>query len=158
MKNIFLCLTILPLLLSANLSAQCNFETPPAVKKINYAKRLVTFSDVSINGRKTTFMAVQPGEKVTIKTVVQSQKNGSYCPNCIVQIYWGVRGYASTCAKSFHGYQFSKKRSTLTFNAPMEEGIYNVTMGGTLDYSCKNHKNQPWCEAEKAFAVLKVGN
>lgn len=143
---------------SQYLMAQCDFITPPAEKKINYASREVTFSDVTMNGRKTTYLSVKKGEKIEISTNVESKKKGDYCPDCIVQIYWGIRGYASTCAKSFHSYQFNKKKSKLKFNAPLQEGIYYVTMGATLDYSCKNNVNRPNCSADYAFAVIKVGN
>lgn len=151
--------TILSLLFgSQNLLAQCNFITPPSVKKINYASREVTFSDVTINGRKTTYLSVKKGEKIKITTNVESKKKGDYCPDCIVQIYWGIRGYASKCAKSFHAYRFNKKKSKLKFNAPLKDGIYYVTMGATLDFSCKNNVDRPNCSADYAFAVIKVGN
>lgn len=141
-----------------NLYGQCDFITPPAVKKIDYASRQITFSGVTMNGIATTYLAVEKGASVTIKTVVESRKDGSYCPDCIVQIYWGIRGYTSVCAKSFHGYQFNQKKSVQKFNAPLKDGIYYITMGATLDYSCKNNNDRPWCLPEYAFAVLKVGN
>jgi outer membrane protein OmpA-like peptidoglycan-associated protein len=143
---------------SQNLYGQCDFITPPAVKKINDASRELTFSDVTINGKETTYLAVRKGETVKISTRVSSKKNGDYCPGCIVQIYWGINGYTSVCAKSFYGYQFSSKKSTHQFEAPMEEGIYYITMGSTLDYSCKNNIERPRCSPDDAFAVLKVGN
>lgn len=139
-------------------AAQCNFIIPPSVKKVNYANREVTFSNVTMNGNKTTYLSVQKGEKVKISTTISSRKNGNYCPNCIVQIYWGIRGFTSVCAKSFHGYQFSNTNSRLKFKAPLEDGIYYITMGATLDYSCKNNNLRPTCSANDAFAVLKVGN
>lgn len=139
-------------------SAQCNPDIPPVNKKVTYAKRVVTFTDVSINGQNTTYLAVRKGEKITVKATVQSDKRGDYCPNCIVQIYWGIRGHTSICAKSFHGYSFRKKKTSHQFQAPMEDGIYYITMGATLDYSCKNNKFRPNCSPDDAFAVLKVGN
>lgn len=111
-----------------------------------------------MNGRNTTYLAVQKGESVEISTFVESGKKGDYCPDCIVQVYWGIQGYVSKCAKSFHGYQFKKEKTTQKFRAPDQDGIYYLTMGNTLDYSCKNNVNRPRCEAEHAFAVLKVGN
>ena len=153
-----LCSIVAMVALSAHAYSQCNFITPPAVKNIQYANRQITFSDVTINGRQTTYLAVNKGESVTIKTMVKSAKNGNYCPDCIVQVYWGIHGLASVCAKSFHGYRFRQTKSTLKFNAPAKDGIYYVTMGGTLDYSCKNNPKRPRCEAEYAFAVIKVGN
>lgn len=141
-----------------NLSAQCDFVTPPVVKKIEAAARTITFSNVTMNGQKTTYLAVEKGESVKIITWLESKKKKDYCPDCIVQIYWGIRGYTSVCAKSFHGYQFNKKKSTHKFQAPMEDGIYYITMGSTLDYSCKNNNYRPRCSPDNAFAVLKVGN
>lgn len=140
------------------MSAQCNFETPPSVKKIDYANREFTFSKVTINGKETTYLAVNKGQKVKITTNVESRKNGDYCPDCIVQVYWGIRGHASEGAKSFHGYQFNRKKSTLSFDAPLKDGIYYITMGAVLDYSIKNNINRPNCSANDAFAVLKVGS
>jgi outer membrane protein OmpA-like peptidoglycan-associated protein len=158
MRRILFCL-LLPLVLGyQSLYGQCDYITPPAVKKITFASREVTFSNVTMNGKETTYLAVKKGETVKIKAIVEAKKTGDYCPDCIVQIYWGIRGYTSVCAKSFHGYQFSKKKSSLKFSAPMEDGYYYITMGSTLDYSCKNNIYRPSCSPDAAFAVLKVGN
>jgi len=143
---------------SQSLWAQCNFTSPPKVKKMKYADRNFTFSETTINGKATTYLEVKKGEKIKITTYVQSDKAENYCPDCIVQVYWGIHGYVSTCVKSYHGYTFSKKKSKLKFYAPKEDGIYYITMGNSLQYSCKNNENRPRCEKEYAFAVLKVGN
>ncbi len=158
MRSILFCSILSFVLGYQNLYAQDDFISPPAVKKINFASREVTFSDVTMNGKKTTYLAVEKGATVKIKTRIQSKKNGDYCPGCIVQIYWGIRGYTSVCAKNFYGYRFNKKKSIHQFKAPMKDGIYYITMGATLDYSCKNNNNRPRCSSENAFAVLKVGN
>jgi outer membrane protein OmpA-like peptidoglycan-associated protein len=158
MKRILICSILCFVLGYQNLYGQCDFVTPPAVKKINYASREITFSDVTMNGKTTTYLAVNKGESVKITTSLQSRQNGDYCPACIVQIYWGIRGYTSECANSYYGYQFKRKTSTHNFKAPMEDGIYYITMGGTLDYSCKNSVFRPSCSPDDAFAVLKVGN
>lgn len=157
MRNLIIYLTT-SLLLTHTAYSQCNYTTPPSVKKIDYASREFTFSGTTINGKKTTFLSVQKGASVNISTFVESRKKGDYCPACIVQVYWGIRGHVSTCGKSFYGYQFKRKKTTQKFRAPDKDGIYYITMGGTLDYSCKNNVNRPRCEAEYAFAVLKVGN
>lgn len=158
MRRILFCAILLIVLGYQNIQGQYNFVTPPSVKKINYADRELTFSDVTINGQETTYLAVEKGATVKIKTRIQSKRIGDYCPGCIVQIYWGIRDYTSVCAKSFGGYRFTKKKSKHTFKAPMKDGIYYITMGGTLEYSCKNNNQRPRCAAEYAFAVLKVGN
>jgi outer membrane protein OmpA-like peptidoglycan-associated protein len=111
-----------------------------------------------MNGQKTNYLEVEKGETIKMKTRISSRKVGNYCPGCIVQVYWGINGYTSTCAKSFGGYSFTKKKSKHTFQAPMKEGIYYITMGGTLEFSCKNNIDRPRCESDYAFAVLKVGN
>lgn len=141
-----------------NSFGQCDFITPPAVKKISDASREVTFSNVTMNGKETTYLAVKKGAAVNITTRLESKKDGNYCPGCIVQIYWGIRGHTSVCANSFYGYHFKSKKSSHQFSAPMEDGIYYITMGSTLDYSCKNNINRPKCSPDNAFAVLKVGN
>ncbi|MEM7484950.1 MAG: OmpA family protein [Bacteroidota bacterium] len=141
-----------------NLRAQEDFSIPPSIKKMNYADREITFSNVTINGKKTTFLAVEKGAVVKITTRIESRRNGDYCPGCIVQVYWGLRGYISLCAKSFYGYQLLKKKSKLILNAPLQDGIYYITTGGSLEYSCKNNLQRPRCSADNAFAVLKVGN
>lgn len=138
--------------------AQDNFVIPPSVKTIDYANRELTFSEVTLNGKKTTYLEVEKGETVKMKTRISSTKDGDYCPGCIVQVYWGINGFTSTCAKSFGGYSFSKKKSKHTFQAPMKDGIYYITMGGSLEFSCKNNIDRPRCESEYAFAVIKVGN
>ena len=158
MRSILFCAVLSVMFGFQNVYGQLDFITPPSVKKINYATRELTFSDVTMNGQKTTYLAVQKGATVKIKTRITSKKNGDYCPGCIVQIYWGIRDYTSVCAKSFYGYEFNKKKSTHKFTAPMKDGIYYITMGGSLEYSCKNNKLRPRCSAENAFAVLKVGN
>lgn len=158
MKPFLFCLAIFCVLAQNKLYGQCDFTTPPAVKKIQYATREITFSEVTINGKQTTYLAVQKGETVNITTTVSAKKNGDYCPGCIVQVYWGIHGYTSVCAKSFGGYQFRRKKSKHTFKAPMKDGIYYITMGGSLEYSCKNNNDRPACSPENAFAVLKVGN
>ncbi len=158
MRSIFFC-TLLSLVFgSKNLNAQDYFITPPAVKTIDYANREITFSDVTLNGQKRTYLAVVPGEKVKITTRISSKRDGNYCPACIVQIYWGIRNYTSVCAKSFRAYTMTKKKSKHTFTAPMKAGIYYITMGGSLEYSCKNNLQRPRCSSDYAFAVLKVGN
>ena len=157
-RNLIFCLLLAFLFCNQDLYGQCDFITPPSVKKIEYADREVTFSNVTINGNTTTYLAVRKGEKVKISTTVQSQQKGSYCPGCIVQIYWGINGYTSTCAKSFSGYSFKAKKSSHTFTAPTKDGIYYITMGSSLEYSCKNSIDRPSCSPDKAFAVLKVGN
>ena len=141
-----------------NLHAQDYFITPPSVKKNKYADREVTFSEVTMNGAKTTYFAVEQGETIKIKTRIESKKIGDYCPACIVQIYWGINSYTSVCAKSFYGYNTKKKKSKHTFKAPMKDGIYYITMGSSLEYSCANNNNRPNCSADYAFAVIKVGN
>ncbi len=141
-----------------NSYAQDDFVTPPSVKIIDYANRELTFSEVTMNGQETTYLAVEKGETINIKARITSMRVGDYCPGCIVQIYWGIRDYTSVCAKSFGGYRFTKKKSKHTFKAPMKDGIYYITMGGSLEYSCKNNNQRPRCESEYAFAVLKVGN
>ncbi len=125
---------------------------------MNYADREITFSNVTMNGKKITFLEVEKGDVVTITTRIESKRKGDYCPDCIVQIYWGLRGYISLCTKSFYGYESLKKKSKLIFNAPLQDGMYYITYGGSLEYSCENSLQRPGCSADYAFAVLKVGN
>lgn len=138
--------------------AQCDFITPPVVKPTYNASREITFSNVTMNGKATTYLAVEKGAAVKITTSVESKRSGDYCPDCIVQVYWGIRGHTSVCAKSYYGYQFDRISSTHRFKVPTKDGIYYITMGSTLDYSCKNNVFRPRCATEHAFAVLKVGN
>lgn len=158
MRSILFCIILSFVFGHQNVQAQDYFITLPAVKKVTYADREVTFSDVTMNGAETTYLAVEKGETVKIKTRIVSKKNGVYCPACIVQIYWGIHNYTSVCAKSFYGYNAKKKKSKHTFRAPMKEGIYYITMGGTLEYSCANNTSRPNCSSDYAFAVIKVGN
>ncbi len=158
MRGIFYCTILLLVVGFQYIKAQDDFYIPPSVKIMDYANRELTFSEVTMNGQKTTYLAVEKGQTVKIKTRISSKRNGNYCPGCIVQIYWGINGYTSTCAKSFGGYSFTKKKSKHTFQAPMKDGIYYITMGGSLEYSCKNTIDRPRCESDYAFAVIKVGN
>ncbi len=158
MRSIFFCAILSIAFSFQHIHGQEDFSIPPAIKTMDYANRELTFSEVTMNGKETTYLEVAKGETVKIKTRIESQRAGDYCPGCIVQIYWGIRDYTSVCAKSFGGYRFTKKRSKHTFKAPMKDGIYYITMGGTLEYSCKNNNQRPRCESDYAFAVLKVGN
>lgn len=158
MRSILYCAIVSLAFGLQSIHAQDDFYIPPSVKIMDYANRELTFTEVTINGQKTTYLAVEKGQTVKIKTRISSKRNGNYCPGCIVQIYWGINGYTSTCAKSFGGYSFTKKKSKHTFQAPMKDGIYYITMGGSLEYSCKNTIDRPRCESDYAFAVIKVGN
>ncbi len=151
-------LLLIFLLTATKIAAQCDFTVPVDPKTVQYASREFTFLNVNINGTATTYLEVEKGAQINVSVDIQARRKGDYCPDCIVQVYWGIRGHTSTCAKSFYGYRFEEIRSAHSFRAPMQDGIYYITMGGTLDYYCKNHVNRPDCPAEKAFAVLKVGN
>ena len=94
-----------------NANAQDGLIIPPSIKKVDYANREITFSGVTMNGQKTTYLEVEKGATVKIKTRIESKRDGNYCPACIVQVYWGIHDYTSVCAKSFYGYNFKKKKS-----------------------------------------------
>lgn len=158
MRSILFCVILSIVVGFQPIHAQDDLYIPPSVKVIDYANRELTFSEVTMNGQETTYLEVAQGETIKMKTRISSRKDGNYCPGCIVQVYWGINEYTSTCAKSFGGYSFTKKKSKHTFQAPMKDGIYYITMGGTLEYSCKNNIDRPRCESEYAFAVIKVGN
>ncbi len=158
MRSILFCAILSIAVGFQHIRAQDDLIIPPSVKIIDYANRQLTFSEVTMNGKETTYLEVEKGETIKMKTRIVSRRDGNYCPGCIVQIYWGIHGYTSTCAKSFGGYSFTKKKSKHTFQAPMEDGVYYITMGGSLQYSCKNTVDKPRCESDYAFAVIKVGN
>lgn len=141
-----------------NLSkAQCDYSIPPEIKTIDFGARQITFSNLVINKKKTTHFNAFKGETITITVDVESTKKGDYCPGCIVQIYWGIHGYTSVCAKNYYGYNFRKQQSVHQFVAPNIDGVYYITMGGGLDYSCRNRIKSPFCSSEYAIAVLIVG-
>lgn len=158
MRSILFFILLFVLLGYQNGNAQDDLIIPPSVKKVDYANRKITFSEVTMNGQKTTYLEVEKGATVKMKTRIEATRGGDYCPACIVQVYWGIHDYTSVCAKSFYGYNFKKKKSKHEFQAPMKDGFYYITMGGSLDYSCKNSTDKPRCESDYAFAVLKVGN
>lgn len=139
------------------LFGQCNFITPAEITKIDYANREVTFSDCIINGENRTVVYVQKGESIDIQVKMKVARHGDYCPSCIVQIYWGINNYVSTCAISFYGFTNGSSKSKQKFKAPDKDGVYYVTMGGTLDYSCQNNLQRPVCDPKSAFAVVVVG-
>jgi len=139
------------------LFGQCNFTTPAETTKIDYANREVTFTNCTINGEKKTVAYVQKGELITIQVKMKVAQHGDYCPSCIVQIYWGINNYVSTCALNFYGYTTGSSVSKQKFKAPDKDGVYYITMGGTLDYSCQNNIQRPVCDPNSSFAVLVVG-
>ena len=56
------------------LPAQCEFVTPPSVKGMKISDRYFIFSELTINGELTTYMAVEKGEKIKISTHVASNR------------------------------------------------------------------------------------
>jgi len=155
---ILLLISVLQFISEQNILAQEDINSIAKVKTINFGAREITFSNVEISGKKTNYLEVARGQEVSISVDMMSVKNGDYCPGCIVQVYWGIHGSSSICAKHFHGYSFPKFNSKDVFYAPMEDGIYYITTGIFYDYSCKNLKTRPFCSPEYAFAILKVGN
>ncbi|UII75808.1 hypothetical protein LV716_16325 [Flagellimonas sp. HMM57] len=92
MRVVLFCLMLVSVFSFENVWSQNDFNIPPSIKKMNYADREITFSNVTMNGKKITFLEVEKGDVVTITTRIESKRKGDYCPDCIVQIYWGLRG------------------------------------------------------------------
>ena len=133
----------------------CNLPSISSPASYGYADRVVTFSNVSLNGGGNS-ASVSAGQNVSISFNWSSSQGGNYCPGCIVQLYVGINGNFTQCLTSgFGGYNASGSQS-FSFTAPTTSGIYYITSTGTLDYSCQN-VGTPQCGGS-SLAVIRVGS
>ncbi len=119
--------------------------------------RLLTFTDVSINGGGNSAI-VMPGSNVSLNYnfSVFFDAGTGYCPGCIVQFSIGIGSTFKTLqCESNIGNGTSGSYTSGDFTAPDVPGIYYLTMDGSLDYWCQEFKfnNNP----ARAIGVLIVG-
>jgi hypothetical protein len=125
------------------------------VSQTSIYDRILTLSNITINGLATTSRTVPVGEPVSLVFDFQSTAGGTYCPSCIVQVYAGIRGVAEGCVSDFVGYNFSVTGYQLSFT-PTEPGLYYLTLGATLDFNCQpNPENRVgYFDGNQNFAVV----
>lgn len=103
-------------------------------------------------------MKAEPGEKLSVSFKYFVTKGCDYCPECQVQLYWGIYGRSSSCFTSFTDYADPKEGEVKgEIKLPEEPGLYYITIGGSLESSCQNSVERPQCEPEKAIAAVVVG-
>lgn len=141
--------------ISGSVSGQsCNLPSISSPTTVGYAARAVTFSNLSLNSGGNTAQ-VNPGSTVSISFNWSSAQGGSYCPGCVVQLYVGINGAFTQCLTSgFGGYTASGSQN-FSFTAPTTPGIYYITLGGTLHFSCQN-VGTPQCG--NTIGAIRVGN
>ena len=117
-------------------SSGCSPVSPPSPFVTTYAGRCVTYNNVSLNGGGNTD-TVAPGSVVSIAFGydVDYTSCTTYCPSCIVQLYYGIRDEFSEC---FTGNFLQDTSGSVndTFTAPVAPGYYYITQRGSLQYEC----------------------
>lgn len=99
--------------------------------------RLVTYSNVNLNGQGNT-LNIAPGGTVNISYGYSVSLSGSvYCPGCVVQSYIGIGGTTSTVQCINPISNGTNGTFNGSFTAPSTPGIYYLTQSGTLDYVCQ---------------------
>lgn len=163
MKHYFLFLVLI-IGVQINLFSQVQAPSISDPISLQYACRNVNISQVSLNKTGNNVLTnVAPNSKINVSFKFNVSQGCDYCPSCIVQLYWGIHNYYSDCMISFYGFDQNSRilgnhKVTGEFFAPEKPGIYYITIGGTLDYSCKNSLDKPECPKERAFAAIAVGN
>ncbi len=132
----------------------CNTpSSPDSPVSLNYAGRTITYSNVSLNGGGNTAIVV-PGSTVSIDFDWLYERTTTYCPDCIVQLYWGISGEFSNCFFDQYGYDSDSGSVHGSFTAPTEPGYYYITQQGSLEFNCIN-VNHPPCT--NAIALITIG-
>lgn len=117
--------------------------------------RIFALSNLTINGVAATSRTVPVGQPVTLVFDFQSTAGGTFCPGCVVQAYAGIRGVAGGCVSTFTGYSSTATGYQLSFT-PSKPGLYYLTLGSTLDFSCQpNPENRvAYFDGNQNFAVV----
>ena len=129
----------------------CPPVPPPLPLEYGAASFWVTHSNVKfkdtgsgaiLNDGKN-FVTVNPGDTVSISFDWSAQwPYGTYCPGCVVQLYYGIRDWSSVCLVgnlfSNVAQTFSGTEDNPSFTVPTEPGFYYITAGATLQYSCQS--------------------
>ena len=68
MRSILFCAILSIAVGFQHIHAQDDFIIPPSVKIIDYANRQLTFSEVTMNGKETTYLEVEKGETCLLYT------------------------------------------------------------------------------------------
>jgi len=116
----------------------------------------VTVSSVNIAGTGSNVAIVNPGSSVSVSFNWHYHAIGQeYCPNCIVQYYWGLT-YTTDPANPSSGsstpirfcynmgtwytasYGDESGSESTSFTAPSNPGVYWFQWGSSLDYVCEN--------------------
>ncbi|NND91655.1 MAG: hypothetical protein HKN42_12410 [Granulosicoccus sp.] len=120
----------------------------PLSKIWEWANRRVVASNVSLNGQGNV-IRIPPGEQFTISftwsgsTTVTEKGKDFYCPSCIVQLYYGLGNTEGNgepqCVVSDimqpSWMRAGEVRGSLS--SPSAAGTYFITLGYTLEYSCR---------------------
>lgn len=143
---------------SAWLNAGWVFEvnTP---KKINWQKRELTYSKVSLNN-KGNKISVVPGEQVSLSFDwrIKVGQGKLYCPSCIIQFYVGIKNEFSEVFRhqtlGRTGTQTGKE--SLTFTAPTNPGTYYITHRRTLEIRVDPKPAKHSTRYQDAIAIIRV--
>ncbi|OJU47861.1 MAG: hypothetical protein BGN96_05740 [Bacteroidales bacterium 45-6] len=115
----------------------------PASPTLNYAGLLVTYSNVSINGGGNS-ATVSSGATVSISYNVNPNGNNLDCSGCFYQRYIGIGSTNTIIDCEAYGIRsYDPQSRNLNFTAPTVPGIYYITQGGSLSFSCAGSFNFP---------------
>lgn len=135
----------------------CDTPSLPTTYTRNMASRQYTITNMNIAGQGNVAF-VNPGQSINVTFNYSIAQNGSYCPGCIVQFYWGISGYYGHCERNFGGYCNCSGAGNRTFNAPSTPGIYYFTTGQGLGFSCSaSPQNRVTASSTVAFGAIIVG-
>lgn len=135
----------------------CDTPNLPTTYTRYYANRLYTITAANIAGQGNVAF-VNPGQNVSMTFNYSITQNGGYCPGCVVQMYVGIAGYWGYCVRSFGGYCNCSGSVSQNFTAPTQAGIYYLTTGGSLQFSCQaNPQNRVSASSSAAYGAIIVG-
>lgn len=131
-----------------------------APASLPWSGRNWSYDGVTLNGQGN-IAKVASGEPVSIAFNWSSKvdQGNIYCPTCVVQVYYGVKGEFSNCFVQRGMFTPGSKQSKKVngkFNAPKSPGVYYITQSLTLDFSCKPDKNRHNDDPNNAIAALIV--
>jgi len=147
------------LISTATAYGQCNIPTVSSPQIVGYQCRNFIFSNVDLNSTGTNVITnVNPGDHVTLSFNWTVSQGCIHCDTCFAQGYYGINGIFSNCFASFPGYGNTGGSESVSFTAPSTDGVYYITLGGGLEYSCNNANWRPSCSSADAFGAIVVGS
>lgn len=157
-RRILLLITLLSFGLMDLVAQTCVPVTLSSSFSRTLAARKHSISNLQLNNVSTNTIYVGAGSSVNVKFNYSISQDGSYCPGCGVQFYWGINGHYSTCERHYGGYCNCSGSVNKNITAPSTPGVYYLSVGNSLDFGCSNNVNRPRTDRSSAFAAIVVGS